>query len=235
MPRFKYLLNSTCTNRYPATLRILIVMSLLYLSAGPAPAFGADLEAGKLKAIQVCANCHGIDGQSASGGNSAISPKLTPQNRSFLANKLNEYRNGKIEHPQMSLIARMITEEDIENISAWYGTMRPEAVLFSEKHGMNGQDNEPAVELKNGKQKVSAMCVACHGLDGMAVSEAGKQHIPNLAGQLKDYMVLRLKEYRDGRIDHPIMRSIAKTLSDQDIEDVSLWYSGIDVRFGEIQ
>jgi cytochrome c553 len=59
-------------------------------------------------------------GQATSGGNSAFSPKLTPQSKDYLVARLNAYRSGTIQHPQMSLIAQMISEQDIENVAAWY-------------------------------------------------------------------------------------------------------------------
>ena len=34
--------------------------------------------------------------------------------------KLKDYKSGKINHPQMSLIAQMLTEEQILNVSEWY-------------------------------------------------------------------------------------------------------------------
>lgn len=48
-------------------------------SAAEGADLGAELIAGKEKADQTCANCHGLYGQAADGGNSAFSPKLTPQ------------------------------------------------------------------------------------------------------------------------------------------------------------
>ena len=61
-----------------------------------------ELEAGKLKANQVCSNCHGLDGQASKGGNSAISPKITAQQKTYLVARLKDYKSGKIKHPQMS-------------------------------------------------------------------------------------------------------------------------------------
>ena len=46
------------------------------------------IAAGRVKADQVCANCHGLDGQAASGGNSALPPKLTAQRKQYLVARL---------------------------------------------------------------------------------------------------------------------------------------------------
>lgn len=52
---------------------------------------------------------------------------------------------------------------------------------------------------------------------------------PNLAGQPLFYLIDQLKHYRSGARSHEIMAVIAKQLSDQDIENVSEWYSSIRV------
>ena len=86
--------------------------------------FSGDLTLGKEKAAAVCSGCHGMDGQSASGGNSALTPNITAQAKEYLIAKLKDYKSGKINHPQMSLIAQMLSEEDIENVSEWYSNIK---------------------------------------------------------------------------------------------------------------
>ena len=90
----------------------------------PNIAFSGDLTLGKEKAAAVCSSCHGIDGQSASGGNSALTPNITAQAKEYLIAKLKDYKSGKIDHPQMSLIAQMLSNDDIENVSEWYSKIK---------------------------------------------------------------------------------------------------------------
>ena len=54
--------------------------------------------------------------------------------------------------------------------------------------------------------------------------------IPNITAQHKDYLIARLKAYKSGKIQHDQMTIVAGMLSDQDIEDVSEWYSRIKIR-----
>ncbi len=79
-----------------------------------------DLDLGKEVAETICAACHGIDGRAASGGNSALVPNIFAQNKDYLVVKLKDYKSGKINHPQMSLIAQMLTDDQILNVSEWY-------------------------------------------------------------------------------------------------------------------
>ena len=82
------------------------------------------LKAGKEKAATVCSACHGLNGKADSGGNSPNVPNLFGQKRGYLEAKLSEYKSGKLQHAQMTLIAQMITEEDIKNVSLWYASIK---------------------------------------------------------------------------------------------------------------
>lgn len=75
---------------------------------------------------------------------------------------------------------------------------------------------------ENGKQK-AATCFACHGADGNSVDP----QYPRLAGQYNLYLQRVLHEYKNGERDNPIMKGMVATLSDQDIEDVSAYFSGL--------
>ena len=76
-----------------------------------------------------------------------------------------------------------------------------------------------------GRAKAQAVCQTCHGLDGQATLAMAA----NLSGQEKEYMVIQLKAFRDGKRQHPQMSIIAQGLSDEDIENVAAWYSSIRV------
>ena len=88
-----------------------------------------DLTLGKEVAESICAACHGVDGRAASGGNSALVPNIFAQNKDYLIVKLKDYKSGKINHPQMSLIAQMLTEDQILNVSEWYSGISVEIKL----------------------------------------------------------------------------------------------------------
>ena len=45
---------------------------------------------------------------------------------------MKDYKSGKINHPQMSLIAQMLSDEDIENVSEWYSNIKISIELPSE-------------------------------------------------------------------------------------------------------
>ena len=106
----------------------LFIIMFIFLSPNN-DAYAADLFLGKEKAATICSACHGIDGQAASGGNSPLIPNITAQQKDYLIAKLKDYKSGKINHPQMSLIAQMLSDEDIENVSEWYSSITVEIKL----------------------------------------------------------------------------------------------------------
>ena len=205
-------------------LATLGLIATLALFQGPTADASEAIAAGRIKADQVCANCHGLDGQATSGGNSAMSPSLSAQRKEYLVARLQAYRSGKLEHPQMTLVARMISEQDIENVAAWYSSLEIE---------LSGNATRPENDLEPGalagKTKVEQVCKHCHGIDGRSVPEANAATVPYLSGQPREYLVDRIQAYRSGRIDHPQMTPIAKGLSEQEITNVSEWYAGIEV------
>ena len=83
-----------------------------------------ELQNGKKKAKAICSACHGIDGQAAAGGNSVIIPNITAQHKDYLIARLKAYKAGKIQHDQMTIIAGMLSEQDIENVAEWYSRIK---------------------------------------------------------------------------------------------------------------
>lgn len=73
-----------------------------------------------------------------------------------------------------------------------------------------------------GKEK-SSTCAACHGADGISPNDLW----PNLAGQKFAYLVKQLKAFRDGDRSDPMMSPMAANLSDEDINDLAAYFSGL--------
>lgn len=95
-----------------------ILIIALNLKAEP------NLNKGKIVAEEICSVCHGMNGQANSGGNSVLVPHLTAQNEFYLVEKLKDYKSKKINHHQMSLIADMLSIEDIKNVAKWYSSIK---------------------------------------------------------------------------------------------------------------
>ena len=75
----------------------------------------------------------------------------------------------------------------------------------------------------------AGMCVACHGALGLSQLP----NAPNLAGQPAIYLAEQLKNYRSGKRQNEMMSIIAKSLTDQQIDDLGAWYSSIRISITE--
>jgi len=100
------------------------IFFLLFVLNIPNYLYAGDLLLGKEKAATACSGCHGMDGRAISGGNSSLTPNITAQQKEYILEKLKDYKSGKINHPQMSLIAQMLSDNDIENVAEWYSNIK---------------------------------------------------------------------------------------------------------------
>ncbi len=80
-----------------------------------------------------------------------------------------------------------------------------------------------------GREKVETICSVCHGMDGQAGSAGNSALIPNLTAQNKLYLIEKLNAYKSGKLEHHQMGIIAQMLSKEDIENISDWYSSIEI------
>ncbi|MFZ2653232.1 MAG: cytochrome c [Burkholderiaceae bacterium] len=81
-----------------------------------------------------------------------------------------------------------------------------------------------------GKTKAHA-CAVCHGVMGVAVAP----DTPHLAGQPERYLTEQLKAYRSGIRRHDMMSIVARSLTDDDIRDLSEWFSSLMIEIRTVQ
>lgn len=82
--------------------------------------------------------------------------------------------------------------------------------------------NAYAADIEAGKTK-SVTCAGCHGAAGISAVPM----YPNLAGQKAQYVEKQLKAFREGTRKDPIMGSMAKPLSDEDIAGLAAFYESL--------
>jgi cytochrome c553 len=99
-------------------LSIIALLAALGFAAQTAAAKG-NLESGKAKAAQVCAACHGADGTKPSAPDQ---PVLAGQYADYLVNALSDYKSGKRSNPIMKAFAGQLSEQEIEDVAAWFSS-----------------------------------------------------------------------------------------------------------------
>ncbi|HEX9171976.1 MAG TPA: cytochrome c [Telluria sp.] len=69
------------------------------------------------------------------------------------------------------------------------------------------------------------MCIGCHGIPGYKATFPEVYQVPMIGGQSAKYIESALNAYKKGERNHPSMRGIAASMSDQDIADVAAYYA----------
>jgi cytochrome c553 len=97
--------------------RFLVLVLALGL-AGAVQAAG-NAAAGKEKAAQVCAACHGPAGAKPTAPENPI---LAGQHYDYLVRALNDYKSGKRNNAIMKGFAASLSRKDIEDLAAWFAS-----------------------------------------------------------------------------------------------------------------
>ncbi len=83
------------------------------------PAVAGDAAAGKAKSA-LCAACHGADGISPS----PLWPNLAGQKEAYLVKQIKAFKNGERKDPSMAPMVAGLTDADIENLAAYYASLK---------------------------------------------------------------------------------------------------------------
>lgn len=187
-------------------------IACIVLALAAATAAAQDIEAGRAKA-QACAACHGADGN----GTAAMPevPALAGQTWRYLYVQLKDFKEGRRSNPLMTPMAQPLSREDMVNIANYYASLPLKPEDFKVDDG----------KAKLGKAKADeTLCTMCH-LGGFL----GQNEIPRVAGQRYHYIVTQLKAFKEKTRtnDAGNMTSVARTLSDADIENLGHYLTGL--------
>lgn len=97
---------------------ILLCACFLGLTALASAANAADVEKGKAQSA-ACVACHGVQGISPN----PQWPNLAGQQEQYLILSMKAYRDGDRNDPIMAPLAKNLSDEDIENLAAYYASL----------------------------------------------------------------------------------------------------------------
>ncbi len=177
--------------------------ALYYASQTPAqrsaPPAGDPKKGEPLTAV--CGGCHGEGGVSTD----AATPSLASQDPQYLAVAIKAYRTTRRKNDTMSRMVATLTDQEIDDIVAYYATQK----------GKPAEDGQALIK------DITTKCNRCHANDIYNPALA----IPAINGQDKDYLILALRAYRDGKRENSLMHNMSVPYSDAVIEGLASYYA----------
>jgi cytochrome c553 len=187
--------------------------------AGGASMGAGNVEAGAGKAV-ACQACH--------GGATGVSPNpewpnLAGLGADYIAQQLQQFKDGKRANPVMMPIATGLSGDDMADVAAYFGSLPNPSLEADPSYWKAGE------KLYRGGDPVRAIpaCIACHGATGRGADAA---KFPALHGQQSVYVSKQLHDYASGARPAGagnIMQTIAKRLSENDMRSVAAYVQGI--------
>ena len=185
------------------------------------PVYSSDVTKGKELSVS-CAACHGDNGISLN----PTWPKLAGQNPKYLASQLYEFKKGpegNRNNAVMYGIAMTLSDSDIEDLAAYYASLKSNVGLTQDKYLDLGRN---IYRGGNMEIKIQA-CISCHGPNGQGNYAAA---IPMLSGQHSQYTYQQLKNFQASVRSNDynkMMRNIVHRMSDEEMKAVASYIEGL--------
>ncbi len=94
-------------------------------AAAALSSIGAQAQSAPPAVAQQCATCHGANGMSTL----VNAPHLAGQPAIYVAEQMKAYRSGKRSHEVMNVVAKSLSDADIDALAAWYASIKIEVKL----------------------------------------------------------------------------------------------------------
>lgn len=198
---------------------IVSTVMLLGMTAANLANAAGNVQAGQTKASTVCVACHGLDGNSVN----PEWPSLAGQHETYIVKQIKAFKAGERTNALMSPIALTLTDQEIEDVAAYFATQKIKGQEAAKSKVDLGQ------QIYRGgvaDGKIPA-CLACHGPNGRGNAEAG---YPSIRSQHATQVALQLQAYKKGERktdQNEMMRTVAAKLSDSQIEAVAQYVQGL--------
>jgi len=185
-----------------------------------------------------CAACHGLDGNA--DADPSLYPRIAGQNERYVAHQLALFKSGQRQSPIMQPYAMPLSAQDMRDLGAHYAQqssgagIADDAVVESGPYaGMKFYEIGQTLFRSGSTERGIPACMACHGPAGSG--NPGPAY-PHVGGQQAWYSAARLYTYREGqtlednRHLFDVMASVAKQLSDEEIEALASYMQGLHHR-----
>lgn len=184
-----------------------------------------DLAKAQQTVNQVCAACHGADGNSISAAN----PSLAGQPAQYITVQLMHFKSGVRDNAIMKGMAQTLSAEDMKALGVYFSEQKPR--VLGAKDPALAQAGQKIYRGGNVASGLPA-CAACHSPTGSGMPA----RYPRLGGQYADYTYAQLKAFKAGErgmdkggadLNGKVMAQIAAKLSDAEMHAVAEYASGL--------
>ena len=205
---------------------------LLALIAGPALAVTSlhataqdDMARGRKIATEVCAACHGADGNSPT----AVNPNIAGQHADYITRQLEHFKSGVRANAIMQGMAAPLSADDMRAVGVYYSRQKPKGLAAKDIDLVKAGQS-----LWRGGDAASGVpaCSACHSPTGAGIPK----NYPRVAGQYPEYTLAQLKAFRSGErgmdkdgkdVNGRIMHGVAKAMTDFQMKAVAEYAAGL--------
>ncbi len=163
-----------------------------------------------------CAECHGLDGASASSG----APFIAGLEQEYMIRSMLAYRNGARNHADMKLVSESLNTMALADVTAYYASLETGwqgAVVGQQSRSILWDD-----KARSEAQHIVDSCRSCHS---QVNRYQKKEAIPNLDGMPAEYFIPTLKSYITGGRYNEIMANFKGSLSDIDIYNLAAYFA----------
>ncbi len=173
---------------------------------------------GTASGAPACAQCHAFTG--GSDGSGAF-PRVAGQPAFYLSRQLRDFSSGVRSNSIMSPIARALSSDNIEDVSAYYANATAQFPPLAKPDPQLIKRGQELAEAGNSAKGIPG-CGSCHGAQGAGESPT----IPYLAGQYAHYTASQLQMWQRGfrRNSPTTMTLFANKLDDQEIAALAAYY-----------
>lgn len=184
-----------------------------------------DLAKAQALVNQVCAACHGTDGNSAS----SLNPSIAGQPAEYITLQLAHFKAGIRVNPVMQGMAATLTPDDMKALGVYFSQQKPKGLAAKDAALVRAGQ-----KLYRGGDAAAGVpaCAACHSPSGAGIPK----NYPRLAGQYADYTYAQLKAFKAGErgadkddkdINGSIMVTIASKMTDAQMKSAAEYTSGL--------
>jgi cytochrome c553 len=192
-------------------MKILLLCGAVAASIAAADVRAQASDAAPPAKVEVCAACHGADGNSTN----PLYPNLAQQTARYIYLQLKDFKEGRRKDPLMSPVAATLETSDMLALAGWFS---------KQKEKPTGFNPDPAKVEAGRKVADAVLCSMCHGGDF-----GGQNEVPREAGQHYEYVKKQLLDFKNKRRtnDAGNMTSVTSTLTDEQIEELAQFVANL--------